>query len=250
MSERRVLIRCTTSPTPTIIRKAGAGSIRTPAPTATPFSRSTIAPAKPPGATNGPAAVGSPTISPPRADCCSPATGRTWSHSMPPKARSSGTRRSWPHPAAVRLPTCTTDSSTWSSPPAMACTRSASTRDTGERRAMGTELRRKTPEELLRELQAEENPPTRGYLKIFLGYASGVGKSFRMLDEARRRRERGQDVIVGAVQPKVPRAVAGVLEKLEVIPLKTVGDGTAMDVETILSRAPTVCFIDGLAYDN
>jgi two-component system sensor histidine kinase KdpD len=115
---------------------------------------------------------------------------------------------------------------------------------------MGTELRRKTPEELLRELQAEENPPTRGYLKIFLGYASGVGKSFRMLDEARRRRERGQDVIVGAVQPKVPRAVAGVLEKLEVIPLKNVGNGTAMDVETILSRAPAVCFIDGLAYDN
>jgi two-component system sensor histidine kinase KdpD len=71
-----------------------------------------------------------------------------------------------------------------------------------------------------------------------------------MLDEARRRRERGQDVIVGAVQPKVPREVAGVLEKLEVIPLTTVGDGTAIDVETILSRAPTVCFIDGLAYDN
>src|SRR5215472_8849810 len=115
---------------------------------------------------------------------------------------------------------------------------------------MGTELRRKTPEELLRELQAEENPQTRGYLKIFLGYASGVGKSFRMLDEARRRRERGQDVIVGAVQPKVPRAVASVLEKLEVIPLRTVDGGTAIDVDTILSRAPAVCFIDGLAYDN
>jgi len=115
---------------------------------------------------------------------------------------------------------------------------------------MGTELRRKTPDELLRELQAEENPKGKGYLKIFLGYASGVGKSFRMLDEARRRRERGQDVIVGAVQPKVPRAVASVLEKLEVIPLKNGGGGTAIDVDTILSRAPAVCFIDGLAYDN
>src|SRR6516164_7464184 len=116
---------------------------------------------------------------------------------------------------------------------------------------MATELRRRTPEECMQEVQAEEAALARkGHLKIFLGYASGVGKSFRMLDEARRRRERGQDVIVGAVQPKVPREVAGVLEKLEVIPLTTVGDGTAIDVETILSRAPTVCFIDGLAYDN
>jgi hypothetical protein len=46
---------------------------------------------------------------------------------------------------------------------------------------------RKTPDELLREVQAEEASSTRGHLKVFLGYASGVGKSFRMLDEARRR---------------------------------------------------------------
>jgi len=65
---------------------------------------------------------------------------------------------------------------------------------------MSAEGHRKTPEELLRECQAEERAVTRkGYLKIFLGYASGVGKSFRMLDEARRRRERGQDVIVGVL---------------------------------------------------
>ena len=44
--------------------------------------------------------------------------------------------------------------------------------------------------------------PGRGRLKVFLGYASGVGKSFRMLDEGRRRRERGQDVVAGALQPE------------------------------------------------
>ena len=68
---------------------------------------------------------------------------------------------------------------------------------------MKREIRRKTPEELLRECQAEEAAAKKGHLKIFLGYASGVGKSFRMLDEARRRRERGQDVVVGAIQPRV-----------------------------------------------
>lgn len=109
---------------------------------------------------------------------------------------------------------------------------------------------RKTPEDFLRDAQAEERRHKRGYLKIFLGYASGVGKSFRMLDEARRRRQRGQDVIVGAMQPQVPPECRAVLEKLEVIPLKHCGDGVAIDVEAILRRNPAVCCIDGLAYDN
>ena len=63
-------------------------------------------------------------------------------------------------------------------------------------------------------------PAKEGLPQVFLGYASGVGKSFRMLDEARRRRERGQDVVVGAVQPQVPPEVAALLQRLEVIPLK------------------------------
>jgi two-component system, OmpR family, sensor histidine kinase KdpD len=112
-------------------------------------------------------------------------------------------------------------------------------------------IHRKTPEELLRECQAEERAIVHeGYLKIFVGYASGVGKSFRMLDEARRRRERGQDVVVGALQPKVPPEVAAILEKLEVIPLKHIDGGSAIDVDAILRRHPAVCFIDGLAYNN
>lgn len=115
---------------------------------------------------------------------------------------------------------------------------------------MANKARRKTPEELLRECQAEEAAATKGRLKIFLGYASGVGKSFRMLDEARRRRERGQDVVVGAVQPQVPPEVEALLKKLEVIPLRIVGLGTAIDVDALLRRRPTVCFVDGLAYDN
>src|SRR5512143_256841 len=114
---------------------------------------------------------------------------------------------------------------------------------------MDREMHRKTPDELLLELQAEEEGP-KGHLKIFLGYASGVGKSFRMLDEARRRRERGQDVVVGAIQPRVPPEVETLLKSLEVIPLKRVDDGTAIDLETLIRRHPVVCFIDGLAYNN
>ena len=116
---------------------------------------------------------------------------------------------------------------------------------------MSRDLARKTPDELLRVVQAEEEAAAgKGHLKIFLGYASGVGKSFRMLDEARRRRERGQDVVVGAVQPKVTPEVETLLGKLEVIPLKNSREGTAMDVDAIIRRHPAVCIIDGLAYDN
>jgi two-component system sensor histidine kinase KdpD len=111
-------------------------------------------------------------------------------------------------------------------------------------------MRRKTPEQFLRQAQAEEAAVRKGYLKIVLGYASGVGKSYRMLDEARRRRERGQRVVVGAVQPQVGSEVQAVLEKLDVIPLKGVGSGEVVDVERLLELRPTVCFIDGLAYDN
>jgi two-component system sensor histidine kinase KdpD len=71
-----------------------------------------------------------------------------------------------------------------------------------------------------------------------------------MLDEARRRRERGEDVVVGAIQPKVPPEVEPVLRKLETIPLKVVSGSTAIDVEALLARCPSVCVIDGLAYNN
>src|SRR4051812_47625986 len=87
----------------------------------------------------------------------------------------------------------------------------------------------------------------RGHLKVFLGYASGVGKSFRMLDEARRRHERGQDVVVAGVQPVLPPDILAILDKLEVIPLKP---GNAVDVEAVIRRIPAVCVIDGLAYAN
>ena len=114
----------------------------------------------------------------------------------------------------------------------------------------GPETRRPDPDQLLRQLQAEEECARRGRLKVFLGYASGVGKSFRMLDEGRRRRERGQDIVVAATQEKVTPELGALLSKLEVIPLLQVNDFRVMDVDAIRRRHPSVCLVDGLAYDN
>src|SRR5580698_7354444 len=115
---------------------------------------------------------------------------------------------------------------------------------------MSVSLPRPSPDELLRRVQAEEAYERRGRLKIFLGYASGVGKSFRMLDEGRRRRERGQDVVIGAMQSKTPPELAELLKKLELIPLQYADGVPYMDVDAILKRHPSVCLVDGLAYDN
>ena len=110
--------------------------------------------------------------------------------------------------------------------------------------------RKPTPDQLLQQLESEEDYQARGRLKVFLGYASGVGKSFRMLDEGRRRYERGQDVVVGAIQPKLGPEVHSAVTALEVIPLKAVEGIEIMDVPSILWRQPKVCLVDGLAYDN
>lgn len=115
---------------------------------------------------------------------------------------------------------------------------------------MGTTYRRPTPEELLKQAEAEERGARRGRLKIFLGYASGVGKSFRMLDEGRRRKMRGQDVVVAGTQPSAPPEVEELLRHFEVIPPNTSLGGPAIDVPRVLRRHPEVCLIDGLAYAN
>src|SRR5579872_6377821 len=92
---------------------------------------------------------------------------------------------------------------------------------------------RPTPEQLLAQIELEERRTRRGRLKVFLGYAGGVGKSFQMLDEGRRRRQRGQDVVVCAVQPDYPPEVRGILQQLEIIPMVKQGDSEAIDVTAV-----------------
>ena len=114
--------------------------------------------------------------------------------------------------------------------------------------------RRPTPEELLRKVQADERKEGRGRLKVFLGYASRVGKSLRMFDEGRRRKERGQDVVVAAVQSGVTPDIQEILSRLEIVPSLTARhagrDYDVMDMTALFRRHPNVCLIDGLAYDN
>ena len=112
------------------------------------------------------------------------------------------------------------------------------------------EERRPDPEQLLRQVQAEEASHRRGRLKVFLGYTSGVGKSFRMFDEGRRRKERSEDVVVAGAQPDSPADIACILKSLESIPELVVNGFSVIDVPRILRRKPGVCLIDGLAYDN
>jgi two-component system sensor histidine kinase KdpD len=109
---------------------------------------------------------------------------------------------------------------------------------------------RPSPEQLLAEIEREELRKRRGRLKVFLGYASGVGKSFQMLDEGRRRRERGEDVVVCALQPEYPPEVRAILQTLEIIPMLKMRSAEAIDVPAVICRQPQVALIDGLASDN
>ena len=113
-----------------------------------------------------------------------------------------------------------------------------------------SELPRPSPERLLLQVQAEENKRWGARLKIFLGYAAGVGKSYRMLDEARRRHERGEDVVVGAIQPQQSEDLQAILRQLELVPPLQTPEAQAIDVEAVLRRAPQVCVVDPLAATN
>lgn len=109
---------------------------------------------------------------------------------------------------------------------------------------------RPDPEELLRQIEAQEVHEARGRLKIFLGYAPRVGKSERMFDEGRRRLKRGQDVVVGAIQTKGSQELDQMIREFEVIPPLRVEGMDTVDVDAILARHPQVCLIDELARDN
>src|SRR6202030_1399794 len=100
---------------------------------------------------------------------------------------------------------------------------------------------RRDPEALLRQIEAAERAERRGPLKIFLGYASGVGKSFRLFDEGRRRHERGEDVVVAATQADSAPEVAQVIRSLERIASLDAGGVPVIDVPAVIARHPQVC---------
>src|SRR5512136_820675 len=111
---------------------------------------------------------------------------------------------------------------------------------------------RPDPDALLKEVQREEEK--RGRLKIFLGYAPGVGKTYAMLNEAHVLKKRGEDVVVGIVETHGRIETEALLKGLEVIPRRRTEYQSIslleLDLDAILSRRPAVVLVDELAHTN
>src|SRR5579862_238932 len=96
--------------------------------------------------------------------------------------------------------------------------------------------------------------PERGKLKIFLGFAAGVGKTYQMLEEARQLRQSGVDVVIGYFEPHGRKDTIALTQGLEAIPRKKVEyRGAAfeeMDAEALLARHPAVAIVDEFPHTN
>src|SRR5215813_313303 len=109
---------------------------------------------------------------------------------------------------------------------------------------------RPSPEALLAAAAREQ----RGKLKIFLGAAPGVGKTYEMLQTARRRKAEGVDVVIGVVETHGRKETEALVEGLEIIPRRRITyQGQAlseMDIDGILARRPGLALVDELAHTN
>ena len=111
-------------------------------------------------------------------------------------------------------------------------------------------IERLKPEDFLRLIEKSRL----GKLKIYLGHAAGVGKTYAMLEEAHRLKKGGVDVVVGWIETHGRKETEVLLEGLEIIPRKKADHNghvvEVLDVDAIFKRYPTVCIIDELPYTN
>jgi len=116
------------------------------------------------------------------------------------------------------------------------------------------EENRPSPEALLKLAKAEETEAGKGALKIFLGYAAGVGKTYTMLSVARQRQQEGEDVVVAYVESHGRPETDALLEGLEVLPRKVIDyQGVSLpelDLDALLARRPRIALVDELAHSN
>ncbi len=109
---------------------------------------------------------------------------------------------------------------------------------------------RPNPEDFLRLIERSRL----GKLKIYLGHAAGVGKTYAMLEEAHRLKKAGVDVVIGWIEPHGRKETEELIGDLEVIPRKKVphagGTVEILDVDRIFDRYPTVCVVDELPFTN
>src|SRR5579871_1405652 len=98
------------------------------------------------------------------------------------------------------------------------------------------------------------DPTAKGKLKIYLGYAAGVGKTYQMLEEAREASRQGHDVVIGYFEPHARKDTIAKAEGLEFVPRRKVEyRGTTfeeMDTQAILARHPGMCVVDEFPHSN
>src|SRR5882757_812103 len=103
-------------------------------------------------------------------------------------------------------------------------------------------------------MSGTDTAPRRGKLRIYLGSAPGVGKTFAMLGEGRRRADRGTDVVVGVVETHGRPKTAALLDGFEVVPRRLAHyrgtELSELDVDAVLARAPELVLVDELAHSN
>ena len=113
---------------------------------------------------------------------------------------------------------------------------------------------RPNPDALLARVRDEESRASRGKLRIFFGYAAGVGKTYAMLGAAQAELALGTDIVVGYVEPHGRPETEGLLKDLECIPVLTVTyRGAALrefDLDAALARRPALLLVDELAHTN
>jgi two-component system, OmpR family, sensor histidine kinase KdpD len=118
---------------------------------------------------------------------------------------------------------------------------------------MAEQQKRPDPDELLKQLKVGEGQGNRGRLKIFLGYAPGVGKTYSML-EAARVRQKDTDVVIGIAETHGRADTEALLQGFEVIPRRQLEYRgikiTEMDIDAILKRHPWLVLVDELAHNN
>ncbi|BDC38910.1 DUF4118 domain-containing protein [Paraburkholderia terrae] len=115
-------------------------------------------------------------------------------------------------------------------------------------------MSRPDPDELLDKLQREEEKRQRGKLKIFFGASAGVGKTYAMLQAARRRKEENIDVVVGIAETHGRNETAALLKDLDVLPLARIEYRGRLlgefDLDAALERKPQLILVDELAHSN
>ncbi len=116
------------------------------------------------------------------------------------------------------------------------------------------EEQRPDPQQLLHSIRAQETRAQQGRLKIFFGYAAGVGKTYAMLQAAHQAQSAGRDVVVGYVERHIRPETLALLDGLEQLPCKEIEyKGVSLrefDIDAALRRRPQLILVDELAHSN